>query len=286
MNEKILKHFNALGFGEYEVKAYAALLRKGAMTGYQVAKTSGVPRANIYPVLKRLLGRGAISKTETNLGVEYHALPSDEVLSRLTHVFQKNIDGAKEALKSLDEIPDAPFAWNMKGYEAIIAKAGRMIRSAKQRVLIGLWSNEAALLAPALSQALKKGINPTVLCIQGCEKECGGCQGHSYRYSMDQGKEHRWMVLSIDEKEALIVQVNKDGSTVATHSTTEVMVTLIDQYLSNAIAVSEIVRSLGPKLLAIVDKQAMSALKGSGLSLSSESWFDRMLSAVGTTVSQ
>jgi len=33
----------ALGFSEYEAKAYVALLRENPVTGYQLSKLSGVP---------------------------------------------------------------------------------------------------------------------------------------------------------------------------------------------------------------------------------------------------
>ncbi len=33
-----------LGFGDYEAKAYIGLLQGGSMTGYELAKVSGVPQ--------------------------------------------------------------------------------------------------------------------------------------------------------------------------------------------------------------------------------------------------
>jgi hypothetical protein len=48
-----------LGFGEYEVHAYITLLQRSPLSGYELAKTSGVPRSNIYPVLRKLEERGA-----------------------------------------------------------------------------------------------------------------------------------------------------------------------------------------------------------------------------------
>ena len=48
-----------IGFSEYEAKAYVALLRENPITGYQLAKLSGVPRSMIYEVLSKLVLRGA-----------------------------------------------------------------------------------------------------------------------------------------------------------------------------------------------------------------------------------
>jgi hypothetical protein len=99
---------------------------------------------------------------------------------------------------------------------------------------------------------------------------------------MSDGKQ-RSLILTTDRDQTLIAQINADGSAVGVHSDTAVLASVISQYLTNAIAVSEIVRSLGPKLLAIIDKNAMSALKGAGLALDHTSWFDRIHQIVKTS---
>ena len=43
-----------LGFGDYEARAYTALLQRSPMTGYEIAKLSRIPRANVYDILPRL----------------------------------------------------------------------------------------------------------------------------------------------------------------------------------------------------------------------------------------
>ena len=42
-----------LGFTEYEARAYLTLLGRNPLTGYELAKLSGIPRPNVYPVLDR-----------------------------------------------------------------------------------------------------------------------------------------------------------------------------------------------------------------------------------------
>jgi sugar-specific transcriptional regulator TrmB len=49
----------AVGFGDYEARAYCALLLQSPANGYQVAKQSGIPRGKIYECLERLVARGA-----------------------------------------------------------------------------------------------------------------------------------------------------------------------------------------------------------------------------------
>jgi len=47
-----------LGFSEYEARAYLALLQRNPLNGYELAKVSGLPRANVYAVLQKLEDRG------------------------------------------------------------------------------------------------------------------------------------------------------------------------------------------------------------------------------------
>ena len=43
---------------KYEAEAYAALLRHGQLTGYELGKRSEVPLSRSYEVLERLVGKG------------------------------------------------------------------------------------------------------------------------------------------------------------------------------------------------------------------------------------
>ena len=47
MNDQLLPQLVKLGFSEYEAKAYIALLGKSPVSGYELAKQSGVPRSMI-----------------------------------------------------------------------------------------------------------------------------------------------------------------------------------------------------------------------------------------------
>jgi predicted transcriptional regulator len=279
MEPKSFKHLRSLGFSDYEIKAYVALLTHGAMNGYRLAKLSGIPRANIYAVLDRLVERGAVSSSDADGGQEYQALPAEEMLARLSESLQTSVSEAKDALKDIDPAAQHPLAWNMRGYDTVVSAADRLVRGARHSLSVGLWPEEAGKLAPAFAQVLKR-FKPTVLCLHGCEQECGGCAGRIYRYPMAPAAPGRSLVLVADQSRTLLAQINADGTAVGAHSTTPVLATMATQHLLNAIAVAEIVRSLGPKLLRIVDDEAIQALKGAGLAIDHQSWFDRISSVI------
>ena len=60
-----------LGFSEYEARAYLALLQRSPLNGYELAKVSGLPRANTYAVLQKLrnAGRSCASICPTGRGM-------------------------------------------------------------------------------------------------------------------------------------------------------------------------------------------------------------------------
>ena len=59
----LVSELKQIGFTEYEAKVYLALLNRYPATGYQLSKTSGVPRSMVYETLRRLHTRGAVMET-------------------------------------------------------------------------------------------------------------------------------------------------------------------------------------------------------------------------------
>ena len=69
---ELLKALQSIGFSEYEAKTYLALLRSAPETGYQISKSSGVPRSMIYEVLNRLQVRGAVLQSHDEKNTLYN----------------------------------------------------------------------------------------------------------------------------------------------------------------------------------------------------------------------
>lgn len=279
--DEAAQQLQALGFGEYEARAYVALLQHGTITGYQLARSSGIPRPNIYPVLDRLQQRGAVLRIEVAGGARYAALPAEEMLSRLAQSMKAHLDKARGALSDVSAAPQAQYVSNVRGYENVVARAEALIESAQQQLLAGVWAEESRRLSDAFQRALGRGVVLTTLCIQGCPEECGGCRGQIFRYPVAAGVENRWLVLAADGRELLAGQVSPDGEATAAVTQQEVLVAVAARYLQNTIAAAEIVRSLGPRLRQRLDPRALEALEGAGLATGGMSSFDGILSAPG-----
>jgi predicted transcriptional regulator len=278
MTSEASSRLEALGFSEYEARAYVELLKRGPLTGYQLAKASGIPRPNVYPVLDRLQERGAVSRIELNEVRQYVALPADEMLNRLGREAESRLAGARDAMESVDAAPEVAQVWNLQGYGVMLGRAREMRESAETRLRIGLWSSEARELATEIAAAESRGVAVTTLCIEGCPGECGGCHGEIYRYPVATEAGERWLVISADERELLVGQVSP-SSAVAAVTRLGAFVAIGSHYLRNAIAAAEIVRSLGPTIDQMLDERATAALRGAGLASGDSSWLERMLAA-------
>jgi sugar-specific transcriptional regulator TrmB len=99
------------GFSEYEAWAYLALVQRNPVNGYELAKVSGVPRANVYAVLQKLEERGAVVRLEMPYGTRYAPVAPIELIQRIASRFQNVLSTTQQALEDLA----APAISSMSG---------------------------------------------------------------------------------------------------------------------------------------------------------------------------
>lgn len=150
-----------LGFSEYEAKAYMALLRESPVTGYKLAKLSGIPRSTIYEVVGRLISQGAAVTVRMEDINKYAPVPPMELLDRRRREREKLVDSLKEELAALVSIAAPEPVWNIEGYENIIAKAEVMIDQASSCIYLFLSPTPLPALRPGLQRAIRRGLRVT-----------------------------------------------------------------------------------------------------------------------------
>jgi Cd2+/Zn2+-exporting ATPase len=279
MTTKAVSELEALGFSEYEARAYVVLLRDGPQTGYELAKRSAIPRPNIYPVLARLVQRGAVNKIDSKGAARYSALSSARMIEGVEKTFSAQAARARQAMLQIEESETDEQIWNIEGRDRVLDRARDMVDSSKEQLLLGVWSNESAALAENVARAERRGVDVTTLCVQACPQECGGCTGRLYRYDLEAASEPRTLVIVRDRTELLAGQCSADGSARGAITRMPAFVSIATQFLENTIAVAEIARSLGPRLPALLDEEARGALQRAGIRLDATSWLDRLISS-------
>src|SRR6266545_7228560 len=143
-----------LGFSEYEARAYLALLQWNPLNGYELAKLSGLPRANIYTVLQKLEERGVVVRLDMPNETRYTPMAPTELTERLASRFQYTLNATQQALADLTTPPDPEYVWNIRGYPALLEHANALLATTRERLLVAIGRQEASALAESLVQAV------------------------------------------------------------------------------------------------------------------------------------
>ncbi|HET6726127.1 MAG TPA: helix-turn-helix domain-containing protein [Gammaproteobacteria bacterium] len=248
-----------LGFSDYEARAYVALIGAGVSNGYEVAKAAGMPRANVYTVLERLVERGGARRLDTADGVRYAAVKPEQLLRRLDRRHRRTLEAVEKALTALEHADEAAPVFNLRNYAELMAQARAVIDGANKELLVGIQPPEAAALADHLREARERGVAITTLCMQACGAECGGCQGRIHRYDLAPARDGRWLLLVDDECRALAGEVTDAGASAVVTRQRQI-VDLIAAYIRQSLALAILTDDVGDQFEGLLSGPARDAL--------------------------
>lgn len=159
--ERALELLKDAGLSGYEAKAYLALLAAGEpMNGYEVAKTSGVPRSTVYETLGKLVARGAAFEvTGAADGVAYVPLPSDALIGRLRRQTNETIVGLESVLPQIGRALDARVVQHLTGRDDVVSRAIDVIESADRTLWLSIWPQDATSFTTAVEAAVGRGVD-------------------------------------------------------------------------------------------------------------------------------
>ncbi len=260
----VIEQLQQLGFTEYEARAYVALLRQNPQNGYELAKTSGLPRANVYSVLEKLEERGAVVRLEETNSVRYAPIAPEELIRRLENKLQGSL---KEAHASLDEVAQATAYENIfsiRGYAPMLEHARVLIDSAQTSVLLALEKTESAALKDSTEAAMLRGVKIVTLCLEACLEECGNCRGSLFRYHVEPLEESRWLVLLADGQEMLAGEIDAGEQTLAVSTRQRLLVSLASGYIRRSIALAALVNDLDTRLEDLLNPLTRATLAALG----------------------
>jgi sugar-specific transcriptional regulator TrmB len=251
----------SLGFTEYEARAYLALLRADSLNGYEVAKVSAIPRANIYPVLERLVARGAARRLETAEATRYSATPAKTLLARLEADHRNVLSTAREALSHIGKKPTEARVFNLRNRDELLTEANTLLRAARKDLLVAIQFQEASALAPALAEARARGVAITTLCMEACASTCEGCVGDIHRYRLAPDKGARWLLLVADGRQLIAAEMRSD-TTRAIATEQQLIVELATAYVRQSLALAMVAGALGERFNGLLSAEARRVLDG------------------------
>lgn len=244
-----------IGFSEYEAKAYVALLRESPVTGYQLAKASGVPRSMIYEVLGKLTTRGAAMTLRKGNSTQYAPVPADEFLDQLLEEQQELVVSLKGDLAHLASAPDLEYVWNIEGHENILAKAEEMIDQAKTRIYLALLPVTFVDLRPALVEAVGRGVRVALYTTAELDLPGGQVVVASTSEEALSQAGGLGLILVIDAEEVLIGEWLTATQARASWTSSPLLVFIAEHHLRTDLYLPRILALLGDRALELIQEE-------------------------------
>lgn len=160
MEHSFTEYLKDFGFTGVEAQIYEALLRRGAMTGYEVSKETGISRSNVYSSLAALTDKGAAYLSEGE-ATKYIAVEVD----KFTDHHLEDLRNKAKLLKQMAPQPveDKEGYITIKGYRHIQDKIRDLLKACELRVYVMAESDILLLFKSELEELIGKGKKLVIL---------------------------------------------------------------------------------------------------------------------------
>jgi sugar-specific transcriptional regulator TrmB len=242
MDAPLLHRLRDIGLGEYEAKLYLALVRRHPATGYELARSSGVPSSKVYEVLARLQDKDIVFIADGG-GRVRHYIPADpeEFVARYARRMTCALDGLKQDLQTAGNDDPVDYIWNLRDREALLERAGELLARAERTVLLSGWDDELGGLAGAIATAHRRRVRVAVINYGSLTLEASAVYPHPIQDTIYNEKGGRGLSLCADSGVALVGLVSERGTASGAWSSNHGFVTAVEDYLKHDIYVQKIV---------------------------------------------
>lgn len=154
---ELLMQFNLT---RQEATIYTTLFTEGGLTGYEVAKLTGISRSNTYTSLASLVEKGAAYVIEGK-AMRYTPVPVDEFCDNKIRTMQQ----IKQSLiKSMPRKREEVEEYiTVKGKSHILNKMKNMVNEAKHRVYLSVSKQILDIIRVELVNAASRGIKIVII---------------------------------------------------------------------------------------------------------------------------
>jgi sugar-specific transcriptional regulator TrmB len=256
MKDPLIGTLQALGFTEYEAKAYLALLEKAPLSAYAVARLSGVPRSKIYEVLQGMVERGEVLASYSN-PTQYAPLSPHELIALRRREAETTLEAAEQGLKRHAAATSSrDLIWDIAGRDEIIERVREVIGRAQWRVLLHIWAEDAPEVRATLAESTVRGVEVIVIAYGELDYPFARVYYHEMTDEFTQGRGGRWIILSVDQQEIVAGIVSLGSESRAAWSSHPGLVTPITEQAKHDLYIMEMLarhreileQSFGPGL--------------------------------------
>lgn len=253
--QKIISTMQSVGFTQYESQVYLALLKQSNVTGYELARLSGVPASKIYPILNRLVDKEVIQTIDTD-PKKYIPQPPDEILSRIRSDYSRAFDVLDEKLEHIysEEENASNHIWNISGREVIIRKVIDFINECTTHLYLSVWDEELDEISQALMSAKDRGVKLTIVHFGDKLLDIDHEYKHGREHSIRIERGGRRIALIIDDKKVILGHFSENETSNAAWTINNGLVLLAKDYIIHDIYSIRIVQKYGEEALSIFEK--------------------------------
>ena len=250
----LLEELTAIGFTEYEAKVYIALLQEYPATGYQLSKSSGVPRSMVYEALKRLHRRGAALETIEGRSTLYRPLPPHTLLNRHEREHLRLVRELREGLDTLYRAEQDDRVWTISGQSTVLAYARQMLQEAERETYLVLGDEALVALQAEIEDTSERGVTLNTLLTGEGQLKYGRVARHPPLESELQELTDLLLV-AVEDGEMLVASAAAHRQMTATVTRDPDMVFIARQFVWMELFTQRIYASIGPDLLERLDPE-------------------------------
>lgn len=240
----LVAELRQLGFTEHEARVYLGLLAGNPATGYEIAKRTGLPRANVYATVGCLVTKGAVQPV-VGRPTKYVPLPPDHVITGIKATVSASCDRLLAQLRELQCWTDVDYVWYITGPDAVAAKARELIESARRRVALKSLDTNLRAHEAELRAAARRGVEVIMIVFGSTDFDFGATYIHEGT-GIPVGAADENLILTVDFEQALIATIRDEPSGAFTRN--RAVVTLADTLIRHDIYLTEIFTKLRPEV--------------------------------------
>ncbi len=239
------------GFSETEARIYLALASGGDATAYELAKATGIARANAYAAVSVLAGRGAIQQVGEHPARYIITAPDAyfEAEARKTQTASHTLTSAIRARRPAQE---DSFVAQLRGKPAVAKAISEMIAEARNTIHIKTVDNLATPFLEELCSRAHEGVEITIVGSGddwGTLRDCPNTRiiPHEGTGSVPSAPHQVLLTMTVDSARMVIASFNEpERAYIAMDGT---VVYVVQTMILHEVYLAEIYRTLGPETL-------------------------------------
>jgi sugar-specific transcriptional regulator TrmB len=157
---ELVEQLTSFGLTRQEATIYLSLQINGELTGYEVAKITGISRSNTYTALAGLVDKGAAYVMEGNV-TRYTAIPFQEFSNNFIHRLTKIQDRIMNTLPERKKETDGYIT--ITGEQHILDKLRNMLLEAEQRIYMAVSYEILETIQEELLSLVEKKIKLVII---------------------------------------------------------------------------------------------------------------------------